>query len=223
MIKHLVTDHTSLVTPSWISYFHLKTVFGSDAILVIGGHTGDTGSDVTIVPLDGVGCTKPSQIPQDMLGAVGYLDEEARKAFVCGGWNMDVDPIRHCYEYSLETDRWSYVPYRAIEATRSNSATVMLANGSLIALGGGDTSNNILNTSEFPFEGRPGPRLPLRVEDHCACLANGTHLLMAGGFYNKETAYLLEVETAQWTRQMLPVLSVDRPASQMFFQAPGYD
>ena len=163
------------------------------SILVIGGfnHAERYLSDVEIVSLDGNEvCRKPMLFPREFKGMVGYINEEENKAVVCGGHNSDT-----CFEYSFEKDEWEVAGFRMKEE-RVNAASAVLNNGSFFVLGGFSS----FETSEFPVEGKYGPRLPYEAWHHCLCQIHKTHLFMAGGYWGptEKLAYLLDVETGEW-------------------------
>ena len=128
---------------------------------------------------------------------VGYFDEAENKAIVCGGNDVNNEEMNSCFEYSLETGQWNEAQYRML-ARRFLAASVVLNNGSFFVSGGSDS----FETSEFPIEGKLGPRLPYDAYQHCLCQINKTHLFMAGGSLGARArqAYILNLNTAEWTQ-----------------------
>ena len=169
----------------------------TEAILVIGGNRklSKILSDVEIVSLDGnEECRKPRPLPKGIYGMVGYFDGDGNKAIVCGGAEEGWEPLDTCFEYSLETDEWNEARF-GMKGKREMAESVLLNNGSFLVLGGKPS----FETSEYPIEGKQGPRLPNGTYAQCLSQINQTHLFMAGRLLGANThAYLLALDKGEW-------------------------
>ena len=156
--------------------------------------------DVEIVEVPSTGspaCLKPADnpfIPSQSSQSVGGFVEG--RPLVCGG-----DHIKSCSEYSFDSKTWNLTTF-SMNEKRQSAEAVVLPNGTFLVLGG-RLGDNSLTTTELLIDNdrfEYGVDLPGHFERFCAVMVDESTVLIAGGYYLKEQAHLLEVHTGIWTR-----------------------
>jgi len=162
-------------------------------ILVIGGYTGRTISNVEVIDLSGESLICPN-IPDypdeiDFLTATFYDG----KVIACGGYD-GTSTINECYTLGPDLIRWNQVT-PLLGGPRIRMGSSIVDHKWLIS--GGENSRSILK-STLIFDGSQfieGPEMQFPKTKHCQVTINATHVFFANG---GSATFVLDWETQEY-------------------------
>lgn len=184
-------------------------------IMVIGGwnSTGDSLSDVELLDPHNrqAKCRKVENLPSPLwLSTAQVLNNVP---IVCGG-NDKNSTHKTCFY--LKENRWIKNTHK-LRHKRAFSASIILPpdNTKMWITGGSPfpiaNTSEILSNVDSPFE--QGISLPEKMSDHCMAKVNDSHVVMAGNYWNRRMAYLVNVKSKPFKFHLLPPMLKERYAA----------
>ena len=143
-------------------------------------------------------CQDLPPFPNQINGAIG----ETVNGFplICGGYLYGSGYQNGCF--ALKQNTWT--PVGNMRQHRQYASSLVMANGSVLILGGSDGTSGLSTTElmEMDSDGNiihqsPGPNLPKASSAHCSVLVSSSKVLVAGGDFKRKT-HFYNLESGSW-------------------------